>query len=183
MERDKTNELEIGMLTNFLNNYNTPPPVIIHSTSWSTLPVNSLLPSPGALSSSPADTSPEVSHATSSSSLRVHSPVANYDSSSSVSGADRENNQQQHDLQHEHNLQLQLSADFVEPTAAAPPVPNTHAEPLVPLPSHPMIIRGKVGIFKPRTFASQVQFELVITELISIAEAIKHPEYCRVLFV
>uniref|UniRef100_A0A803PEH4 Integrase catalytic domain-containing protein n=1 Tax=Cannabis sativa TaxID=3483 RepID=A0A803PEH4_CANSA len=172
------NEMAFPFKTGFLNNYNTPQPIIIHSTSWSILLIHCPSPSPSSVTSSSTDTSPKASPATSSSSPRAQSPIVHYDSPSSVSSHDRDSDQYAHDLQHEHNLQ-QIS-NRVEPTGAeiVQDIPTEHN---APLPSHPMITRGKVGIFKPRTFVSQMQSESTITEPVSVVEAIKHPGWFKAM--
>uniref|UniRef100_A0A803Q4P3 Reverse transcriptase Ty1/copia-type domain-containing protein n=1 Tax=Cannabis sativa TaxID=3483 RepID=A0A803Q4P3_CANSA len=99
----------------FLNNYTTPQPVLIHSTSWSTLPTHYPTPLSTPVDSSSTDTSPEATPAASSSSPRAHSSATNFDSPSSVSGPDRDYDLYAHDLQHEHDLHQTVSGCF-EPT-------------------------------------------------------------------
>uniref|UniRef100_A0A803PCU5 Reverse transcriptase Ty1/copia-type domain-containing protein n=1 Tax=Cannabis sativa TaxID=3483 RepID=A0A803PCU5_CANSA len=153
------NELEFPLKTCFLNNYTTPQPVIIHSTSWSTFPTHYPSPSSNLVDSSSTDTSREASPAVSSSSPRAHSSTVHFDSPSSVLGPDRDNDQYAHDLQHEHSLQQPISG-CVEPTGTktGQDIPAEHN---VPFPSHPMITR----------------------EPVSVAEAIKHPGWFKAMNV
>lgn len=149
------NENEFPFTTGFLNTHQPEQFVTLNTPhSWFTLP--SVSPDPQPTPILPTTSVPE----TAASPLLHSSPQQSTSDAYSRSGSPI----------------AYLGDEFEDCQNAIPPAASTDlSPPLTSLqPTHPMITRGKVGIFKPKTFVGESRFNCSVSEPLTVEIALQH---------